>query len=371
MTAPQTRSAFATAGMIAPDNAIARRCAGSALVSIVVAFYNEEKTIDALFSELQRAVGQMRCRVEYVCVNDGSRDRTLALLRDKMRSIPAIRVIDLARNFGKEAAMTAGLAQARGDAVILIDADLQDPPALMPAFVAKWREGYDVVYGIRASRRADGAMKRWTARAFYALFDTLTDVRIPAGAGDFRLLDRRAVDALLALPERNRFMKGLFSWIGFRQTGVAFVRDARVAGATKWSYWRLANFAVDGLTSFSIAPLRIASLAGVLASLIGFCYAAFLVVRTLVYGADVPGYASLMVVMMVLGGAQLLCLGLVGEYLGRLYVEAKGRPLYLVSDIISSAADIDSAAPCDGAETPDEDAPDKSMTEMQPWDRRF
>ncbi len=368
MTAPLINSAFAQAQEIVPDRPAMARTAPGALVSIVIAFYNEEKAIEALFGELLRAAGAMGCSVEYVCVNDGSQDDTLRLLREKMHSIPAIRIVDLARNFGKEAAMMAGLAHARGDAVILIDADLQDPPALMAQFVDKWREGFDVVYGIRASRRADTALKRWTARTFYALFDRLTDVRIPVGAGDFRLLDRRAVDALLALPERNRFMKGLFAWIGFRQTGVEFVRAARVAGETKWSYWRLANFAVDGLTSFSIAPLRVASLAGVLVSLIGFCYAAFLIVRTLVYGVDVPGYASLMIVMMVLGGVQLMCLGLVGEYLGRLYIEAKGRPLYLVSDVISDPAAIGSLA---RNLRFGRDADENRLTEIQPRDWRF
>lgn len=320
----------------AETNAVTPTRPPNPLISIVVAFYNEEDTVRAFFSETTRVAQALQCRVEYICVNDGSQDRTFGLLREQMKSVPNVRIVDLARNFGKEAAMTAGLAHARGDAVIVIDADLQDPPTLIPAFVAKWREGYDVVYGIRSSRSVDTVLKRWTARAYYALFNALTDARIPAGAGDFRLLDRRAVDAILKLPERNRFMKGLFSWIGFRQIGVEFARETRVAGATSWSYFRLANFAIDGLTSFSIAPLRIASLAGVVVSLFGFSYAAFLIARTIIIGADVPGYASLMVVIMVLGGVQLICLGLVGEYLGRLYIEAKGRPLYLVSDVLAN-----------------------------------
>jgi glycosyltransferase involved in cell wall biosynthesis len=307
------------------------------LLSIVAAFYNEEEAIPAFFREIEAVMRTLDLRVEYVCVNDGSSDGTLALLRRRMAATPNIRVVNLARNFGKEAAISAGLAHARGAAAIVIDADLQDPPSLIPAFVAKWREGYDVVYGVRASRKADSLLKRTTARMFYALFNRLTDVPIPPGAGDFRLMDRRVVDAILALPERNRFMKGLFSWVGFRQTGVEFVREARVAGRTSWSYLRLTDFAIDGLTSFSIAPLRLASLAGVLVSLLGFIYAAFLVARTLIIGADVPGYASVMVVMMFLGGVQLFCLGLIGEYLGRLYIEAKGRPLYIVADVFSES----------------------------------
>ena len=307
------------------------------LISIVVALYNEEAVIPAFFAEVNRTITAMQARVEIVCVNDGSRDRTLNLLRDRLQSQPGLRIVNLARNFGKEAALTAGLAEARGDAVIVIDADLQDPPSLIPKFISKWHEGYDVVYGVRSSRPGDDFFKRWTASGFYALFNKLTDVQIPAGTGDFRLMDRRVVDAILALPERNRFSKGLFAWVGFRQTGVEFMREVRVAGSTGWSYLRLFNLAIDGLTSFSIAPLRIASVVGILTSLIGFVYTAFLTVRTILLGIDVPGYASLMVVIMILGGVQLICLGLIGEYLGRLYIEAKGRPLYIVSEILASA----------------------------------
>ncbi len=311
--------------------------AAKPLISIVAAFYNEEKTVPAFFEEVERVARTMQCRVEYICVNDGSRDCTLELLCERLASNPHIRIIDLARNFGKEAAITAGLAHAKGDAVVIIDADLQDPPALIPALMAKWREGYDMVYGVRTSRKVDAALKRWTAQGFYALFNRMTDVPIPKGAGDFRLLDRRVVNALLSLPERNRFMKGLFSWVGFRQTGVDYVREQRIAGATAWSYRRLANFAIDGLTSFSIAPLRMASLMGLAVSLLGFLYAIYLIVRTLILGVDVPGYASVMVAIMFLSGIQLVCLGLIGEYLGRLYIEAKARPLYVVSNIFEQS----------------------------------
>jgi glycosyltransferase involved in cell wall biosynthesis len=302
-------------------------------LSIVVAFYNEEKAIGPFFAEMDRVAATLDCALEYVCVNDGSRDRTLELLMAELAKGRAMKIVNFARNFGKEAAMTAGLEQAKGAAVVVIDADLQDPPALIKAFVAKWREGYDVVYGVRASRQADSFAKRATAGAFYRVFNAIASVPIPHDAGDFRLMDRRVVAALLALPERNRFMKGLFAWVGFRQTGVEFVREARVAGETSWNFLRLWNFAVDGLTSFSIVPLRIASWAGGIISVLGFTYAAYLVVRTLVYGVDVPGYASIVVIMLFLGGVQLLCIGLIGEYLGRLYIEAKGRPLYIIADI--------------------------------------
>jgi polyisoprenyl-phosphate glycosyltransferase len=303
------------------------------LISIVVAFYNEEKAIGQFFAEMDRVAPGFASAVEYVCINDGSRDRTLELLRAQMESGRRMRIVNFARNFGKEAAMTAGLQQARGNAVVVIDADLQEPPSLIADFVVKWREGYDVVYGLRTLRKGDTLVKRSSARAFYRLFNSITSVPIPHDAGDFRLMDRRVVDALLTLPERNRFMKGLFAWVGFRQTGIEFVRDARVAGQSSWNYLRLWNFAIDGLTSFSIVPLRIASMAGGIISLIGFIYAAYLTTRTLVFGVDVPGYASIMVVMIFLGGVQLLCLGLIGEYLGRLYIEAKARPLYIIADI--------------------------------------
>jgi polyisoprenyl-phosphate glycosyltransferase len=304
-----------------------------ALLSIVIALHNEEKVIDALFRELNRSVAALDCRVEYVCVNDGSTDGTLKALRAQMTGSHAMTVLDLARNFGKEAAMTAGLAQAKGDAILVIDADLQDPPSLIPRFLAKWREGYDVVYGVRASRETDTALKRITAAMFYSVYNSVASTKIPLGAGDFRLMDRRVVQALLALPERNRFMKGLFSWVGFKQTGVEYAREARVGGHTNFSYPRLLNFAIDGLTSFSIAPLRMASMAGIVISVIGFAYALFLMLRTLFQGVDVPGYASIMVVVMFLGGVQLICLGFIGEYLGRLYIEAKGRPLYIISAV--------------------------------------
>ena len=305
-------------------------------LSIVVAFYNEEKAIAPFFAEMDRVAAGLDCPLEFVCVNDGSRDQTLELLKAELAKCRPMKIVNFARNFGKEAAMTAGLEQAKGAAVVVIDADLQDPPALIKDFLAKWREGYDVVYGVRASRESDSLFKRATAGAFYRVFNSIASVPIPHDAGDFRLMDRRVVDALLALPERNRFMKGLFAWVGFKQTGVEFVREARVAGKTSWNFLRLWNFAVDGLTSFSIVPLRMASMAGAIISVLGFAYALYLVIRTLVYGADVPGYASIVVIMLFLGGVQLLCIGLIGEYLGRLYIEAKGRPLYIVADVFEN-----------------------------------
>src|SRR5665213_167762 len=213
----------------------------NALISIVVTFYNEEKTIVPFFAELDRVVSTLPNIFEYVCVNDGSTDRTLQILRDRHLTDPRLRIVDLTRNFGKEAALSAGFSYARGSAVIVIDADLQDPPELISAFLDKWREGYEIVYGIRSSRRADTFLKRTTAALFYKLFNRISKIKIPDGAGDFRLMDRKAVDAMLALPERNRFSKGLFAWLGFRHTGVEFERRARVDGKTSWNYLRLFN----------------------------------------------------------------------------------------------------------------------------------
>ncbi len=321
-----------------------------ALLSIVIALHNEEQAIAALFAELSQIEAQLDCRVEYVCVNDGSTDSTLTQLRNEMNKVPNLTIVDLARNFGKEAAMTAGLAQARGDAILVIDADLQDPPSLIPEFMVKWREGFDVVYGVRASRISDTLLKRTTAAMFYNLFNRVANTKIPHGAGDFRLMDHRVVQALLSMPERNRFMKGLFSWVGFRQIGVEYARESRVAGRSSFNYPRLVDFAIEGLTSFSIIPLRLASLAGILISIVGFAYAAYLIVRTIVAGVDVPGYASIMVVMMFLGGVQLICLGFIGEYLGRLYVEAKGRPLYIIAGIETHRDSVDEGVPASATE---------------------
>lgn len=318
----------------APDTTTTVSRRKNALLSIVVPLFNEESVLPAFFEALEQT--RLDCRIEYVCVNDGSRDATLHLLLDRVRAGMPLRVVNLSRNFGKEAATTAGLAHARGDAVVVMDADLQDPPWVIADFLEKWRAGYDVVYGIRSSRTSDTLLKRLTAKAFYRIFNGVATPAIPADTGDFRLMDRRVVQALLALPERNRFMKGLFAWVGFRQTGVPFAREPRASGTTAWSYVRLFDFAIDGLTSFSIAPLRLASVAGAAVSLTAFVYAAVLIARTLWFGVDVPGYASIMVVLLLLGGIQLFFIGIIGEYLGRLYMESKGRPLYIVSDVFGA-----------------------------------
>ena len=301
-------------------------------LSVLVPMYNEELNLDHLFERLVSVLERLNMKYEIVCVNDGSKDNTLNYLIEHHRRNPSIKVIGLSRNFGKEIALTAAIDYAKGAAVVPIDADLQDPPELIEQLIAKWREGYDVVYATRRSRQGESWIKRFTAKAFYKTIAQMSPVSIPSNTGDFRLLDRRVVDALKQMPERNRFMKGLFAWVGFKQTSVLYDRPQRYKGATKWNYWRLWNFAIDGITSFSFLPLKVWSYIGLVLSLLSFLYASFLIIRTLLLGIDVPGYASLMVAVLFLGGVQLLTLGILGEYLGRVYEEVKGRPLYLVRE---------------------------------------
>lgn len=254
------------------------------------------------------------------------------MLLEQQKRDPNIKILDLSRNFGKEIALSAGIENTRGEAVIPIDADLQDPPELIAALVTKWKEGYDVVYATRMKREGESFFKRATAGVFYRLIGKLTPVKIPENAGDFRVLSRPAVEALKSLKERHRFMKGLFSWIGFKQTAVLFNREPRHGGKTKWNYWKLWNFALEGITSFSHVPLQVASYLGFLISSISILYGAFLFMRTLLFGNPVPGYPSLMVAMLFLGGVQLMTLGVIGEYIGRIYDESKQRPLYIVRE---------------------------------------
>ncbi len=301
-------------------------------LSIVVPLYNEEENIDYLLERLIAVLERLQTTYEIVCINDGSRDKTLKYLIDHHQNNPTIKVINLSRNFGKEIALTAGIDYATGAAIIPIDADLQDPPELIAELVEKWREGYDVVYATRRSRQGETWLKRVTAGAFYQTIGKMSRVPIPSNTGDFRLLDRRVVEAIKKLPERTRFMKGLFAWVGYKQTSVMFDREPRFQGTTTWNYWKLWNFALDGIISFSFLPLKVWSYVGVSISLISLLYASFLIVRTLIFGIDVPGYASLMVAILFLGGIQLITLGILGEYLGRVYEEVKGRPLYFVRE---------------------------------------
>jgi len=305
--------------------------AGSKLLSVVVPLYNEQAVITAFHERLAAVLDQLGLAAEVIYVNDGSTDRSLPLLLDLRRRDPRVAILELSRNFGKELALTAGLDHARGNAVIVIDADLQDPPELIPELIEGWHKGYDVVSAQRTAREGESWLRRLTAAAFYHLLARSAPAPVPRDTGDFRLLSRRAVDATNALRERHRMMKGLFAWIGFAQLSVPYRRGPRHAGRSKWSYWKLWNLAIEGLTSFTTAPLRFASYLGAAIALLSFAYAAVIVYKTLVYGDPVRGYPSLMVTVLFLGGVQLLSLGVIGEYLGRIFNEAKRRPLYLVS----------------------------------------
>ncbi|QYY30841.1 glycosyltransferase family 2 protein [Cupriavidus pinatubonensis] len=301
------------------------------LISLVVPCYNEAEVLEAFFARvvpiLEAVAGS---RFEIVCVNDGSTDDTLGVLLRAASGDGRLRVIDLTRNFGKEAALTAGIDEAHGDAVIPIDADLQDPPELIPTLVTHWREGAEVVLAQRVSRNTDTLLKRITANAYYRVHNCLSDLKLPENVGDFRLIDRAVVNALKLLPERHRFMKGLFAWVGFSIVIVPYEREARSAGESKFSGWRLWNLALEGITSFSTLPLRSWTYLGCVIASLAFLYGMYIVVRTMILGVDVPGYASLLSLLLFFGGLQLIGLGVVGEYVGRIYDESKGRPIYLV-----------------------------------------
>jgi glycosyltransferase involved in cell wall biosynthesis len=271
---------------------------------------------------------------EIVFIDDGSIDRTLEVIRQANLADPRIRAVSLSRNFGKEAALTAGLDAARGKAIVPLDVDLQDPPEALPKMIAQWRAGFDVVYGVRDNRESDSLPKRLTAEFYYRAHNWLSRDKIPEHAGDFRLLDRKVVDVIRRMPERNRFMKGLFAWAGFKQTAVSYHREERKVGKTKFNYWKLWTLALDGITSASTLPLRVWSYLGALVALGALAFAVFIIVRTLTSGINVPGYASLMVAILFLGGLQLLSLGVLGEYVGRILTETKGRPLYVVRETI-------------------------------------
>jgi glycosyltransferase involved in cell wall biosynthesis len=308
------------------------------VISVVAPAYNEEAVLPEFHKRLCAVFEGLDCELEVVYVNDGSSDHTMAVLHGLRAQDARITLVDLSRNFGKEIAMTAGLDHASGNAVVVIDTDLQDPPELIPEMITQWRAGFDIVYAQRTAREGESWMKRATASAFYRVIQRLSRVKIPQDTGDFRLMSRRSVDALLKLREHHRFMKGLFAWIGFPQIALPYRRDARFAGDTKWNYWKLWNFAIEGITSFTTVPLKMASYMGLLISLLAFTYAAVIIYKTLMFGEDVRGYPSMMVVVLLLGGIQLASLGVIGEYLGRMFNETKHRPLYLTQGLYPSRA---------------------------------
>ena len=302
------------------------------LLSIVVPAYDEEGVLQEFHQRLSGVLQDLPWQAEIVYVNDGSTDGTLIVMDSLKEADSRVAIVDLSRNFGKEIALTAGLDHATGDAVVVIDADLQDPPELIPELVKYFSEGYDVVYAQRLSRSGEGIVKRSTAHLFYRLIRGFNRVKIPQDTGDFRLLSRRAVESLKRLREQHRFMKGLFAWIGYRHKAVPYNRDPRLAGHTKWNYWQLWNFALEGFTSFTIAPLKMATYMGMVTALAAFIYASRIIYKTLIYGDPVAGYPSLMVAVLFLGGVQLMTIGVLGEYLGRMFDETKQRPLYFLND---------------------------------------
>lgn len=302
-----------------------------ALISLIIPVFNEQASIPALLERLDAVAATMPGDAfEIVMVNDGSSDATLECLLAARARHPGLVVVDLARNFGKEAAITAGIDCARGDAVIPMDGDLQHPPELIPALVAKWREGFEVVLAQRASRETDGAFQRLAARWFYALIRKISDTPIPGDIGDFRLMDRVVADAIVQMRETRRFMKGLFAWVGFRTTTITFTVAPRHAGKSRFNFWKRWNFALEGLTSFTTIPIRVWTYVGMAIAALSIVYGIYETIRTLLFGVDVPGYASLMTVLLFSCGIQLIGLGLIGEYVGRIFIESKRRPVYIV-----------------------------------------
>jgi glycosyltransferase involved in cell wall biosynthesis len=307
-------------------------------LSIAIPVYNEAASLPALRESIERVLGSLDIDYEVILVDDGSHDDTWAKIGTWHAADSRVRGIRFARNFGKEAALSAGLYQSRGAAVVLMDSDLQHPPEIIPDFLAKWREGYEMVYAVRTSREGDSTLRRWATHAFYRLFGRIADIDLPPGAGDFRLIDRKVVDTLNRMPERLRFMKGLYAWAGCRHTGVPYAPPPRQHGKSAMSMSRLTGFGLDGIVAFSRVPLAISGWIGAAIALTAFVYGAYLALRTLIVGVDVPGYASIMVGVMLLGGVQLLALGILGAYVGRIYEELKQRPLYIVAEELNAPA---------------------------------
>jgi len=303
------------------------------VLSIIVPAYNEEAVLEAFHARLTPVLQDLGFSTEIMYINDGSNDRTLEILADLKTRDGNVCFINLSRNFGKEAAVTAGIDHVQGDAVIIIDADLQDPPELIPDLVKPWQEeGIDVVYAKRRHRAGESWLKKSSAKMFYKIMSRIGPVDIPRDTGDFRLMSRRSIDALKELREQHRFMKGLFAWVGFPQREVLYDRDPRFAGETKWNYLKLWNFSLDGITGFTIAPLKLATYFGFFIASMSGLLGLKIIVDTLIFGGDVPGYPSLMVVILFLGGTQLIFMGILGEYVGRIFNESKNRPLYLIQD---------------------------------------
>lgn len=302
-------------------------------ISILIPAYNEEAVLDSLYTRLGKLANEVKdYEFEFLFVNDGSRDGTLKIIRDYAELDNRVSYVNLSRNFGKEIAMIAGLDHVTGDATVIIDADLQDPPELIPEMIKYWEEGYDDVYAKRNNRDGETWFKKWSSKTFYQILEKISNVPIQKDTGDFRLLDARAVEAIVNMRESQRYTKGMFSWVGFHKKEILYDRDPRAAGETKWNYPRLVNFAIDGITSFTTAPLRISTYIGMAVSVIAFIYLIVIVLQTLLFGNAIEGYPSTLAVILFLGGVQLLSLGVIGEYIGRIFNETKQRPLYFVEE---------------------------------------
>lgn len=311
------------------------------VLSLVVPMFNESGNLDKLFARLSEVMAELNVTYEIVCVDDGSRDDSVSRVLAHRERDPRIKVVELSRNFGKELALTAGLRHTAGQAVVMIDADLQHPPEVIKDMLEKWRDGFEMVIAIRRDREQESAAKRLAAKLFYDLFGRVSEVRLPPGAGDFRLLDRKVVDVLNAMPEHSRFMKGLYAWVGFRQTTIPFDVADRAHGETKFNLFRLYRLAIDGITSFTSLPLKVWTFMGMLVATFALLYGFVFIVKTLVLGIDVPGYPSLIVAITFFSGVQLISLGVIGEYLGRVFSEVKNRPLYVVRDAHGCTEDVD------------------------------
>lgn len=304
----------------------------SKLVSIICPCFNESKTLDHFFSELMEAISPLNYQFEIICINDGSNDGTLDKLKQFKHSIKSLRIINLSRNFGKEAALSAGIDRAKGDYLIPIDVDLQDPPYLINRLLEKAEEGYDTVLAKRVDRSSDSKAKRVSAALFYKLHNKVSKNPIPENVGDFRLFTRRVAESIKTLPENQRFMKGIFAWVGYPTATVEYIREKRVSGDSKFSPWKLWNFALEGITSFSTVPLRVWTYIGMIISGMAFFYGFLIIIKTIFFSVDVPGYASLLTSILFLGGIQLMSIGVLGEYIGRIYMESKNRPPYIIED---------------------------------------
>lgn len=305
-------------------------------ISVVVPAYNEAEVLPEFYRRTEAVLAAIGAPFEIVFINDGSKDNTLAVIKELRSRDPRVVLIDLSRNFGKEIALSAGLDHAAGAVVVLIDADLQDPPELIPKFIEAWREGHDVVYAVRTARDGETWLKKATANIFYRVIRSVSRIDIPRDTGDFRLMSRRAIESLCKLREQHRFMKGLFAWIGYPAKPIYYRRDPRHAGETSFNYFKLWDLAIEGLTSFTIAPLKVATYTGLLVAAAAFVRMAYVIYKTLRYGDPVQGYPSLMVVVLFLGGVQLIFIGVLGEYVGRIFNEVKGRPLYLTKEVSPS-----------------------------------